>query len=70
MEKLEIEKTKPTFIPVLKVKHEVVLVSSNYFNETSLANKWISFSSSNLALVVNSLQCTYVLYVARTTDTK
>ena len=52
MKKLEIEKTKPTFIPVLKVKHEVVLVSSisNYFNETSLANKWMSFSCSNLAL--------------------
>ena len=50
MKKLEIEKTKPTFIvPVLKVDKWVVLVSSisNFFtNKTSL-----SFSSSNLALV-------------------
>ena len=40
MDKLEIEKTKPTFIiSVLKVEHWVVLVSSisNFFtNETSL----------------------------------
>jgi hypothetical protein len=54
MEKLEIEKTKPTFIiSVLKVDYYVVLVSSisNFFtNKTSLANKWMSFISSNLAL--------------------
>ena len=43
MKKLEIEKTKPTFIiSVLKVEYYVVLVSwfSNFFtNKTSLANK-------------------------------
>ena len=53
MKKLEIEKTKPTFtISVLKVEYWVVFVSSisNFFtNKTSLANKWMSFSSSNLA---------------------
>ena len=54
MKKVEIEKSKPTFIvSVLKVEYWVVLVSaiSNFFtNKTSLANKWMSFSSSNLAL--------------------
>ena len=54
MKKLEIEKTKPTFIiSVLKVEHYMVLVSSNSnfsTNKTSLANKWMSFSNSNLAL--------------------
>ena len=54
VKKLEIEETKPTFIiSVLKVEYKVVLVSSisNFFsNKTSLANKWMSFSSSNLAL--------------------
>ena len=56
MKKLEIEKTKLTFIiSVLKVEYYVVLVSSisNFFtNKTSLANtcKWMSFSRSNLAL--------------------
>ena len=50
MKKLEIEKTKSTFIiSVLKVEYWVVLVSSisNFFtNKTSLAYKWMSFSSS------------------------
>ena len=59
MKKLEIEKTKPTFIiSVLKVEYQVVLVSSisNFFtNKTLLANKWMSFSSSNSAL-----ECTYL----------
>jgi hypothetical protein len=59
MKKLEIEKTKPTFIiSVLKAEYKVVLVSSisNVFtNKTSLANKRMSFSSSNLALVVDHL---------------
>ena len=45
MKKLEIEKTKPTFIiSVLKVEYQVVLVSSisNFFiNKMSLANKWM-----------------------------
>ena len=54
LKKLEIEKTKPTFIiSVLKVEYWVVLVSSisNFFtNKTPLANKWMSFSSSNSAL--------------------
>ena len=56
MKKKEIEKTKPTFIiSVLKVEYLVVLVSSisNFFtNKTSLANNWMSFSSSNLALKI------------------
>jgi hypothetical protein len=63
MKKLEIEKTKPTFIiSVLKVGYYVVLVSliSNFFNDkTSLANKWMSFSSSNLALVYRSFSFYY-----------
>jgi hypothetical protein len=54
MKKLKIEKTKPTFImSVLKVEYWVVLVSSisSFFDsKTALANKWMSFSSSNLAL--------------------
>ena len=54
LKKLEIEKTKTTFtISVLKVECLVVLVSfiSNFFTiKTSLTNKWMSFSSSNLAL--------------------
>ena len=54
MKKLEIEKNKPNFIiSVLKVEYYVVLASSisNFFtNKTSLANKWMRISSSNLAL--------------------
>ena len=54
MKKLEIQKTKPTFIIlVLKVEYQMVLVSSisNCFSyKTCLANKWMSFSSNNLAL--------------------
>ena len=54
MKKLEIENTKPTFIiSVLKIEYQVVSVSliSNFFtNKTSLANKWMSFGSRNLAL--------------------
>ena len=57
MKKLEIEKTKPTFIiSVLKVEYQVVLVSliSNFLTDkTALANKWMSFSSSNVALGSN-----------------
>ena len=53
---VEIEKSKTTFIiSVLKVEYLVVLVStiSNFFtNKTSLANKLMSFSSSNSALGV------------------
>ena len=45
MKKLEIEKTKPTFIiSVLKVEYQVVLVSSIFsffINKMSLANKWM-----------------------------
>ena len=56
VKKKEIEKTKPTFIiSVLKVEYLVVLVSSisNFVtNKTSLANNWMSFSSSNLALKI------------------
>jgi hypothetical protein len=49
MKKLEIEKTKPTFIiSVLKIEYYVVLVSSisNIFtNKTSLANRWMSLAA-------------------------
>ena len=44
MKKLEIEKTKPTFIiSVLKVEYQVVLVSSisnSFIDKMSLANNW------------------------------
>ena len=55
MKKLEIKKTKPTFI----ISVLVVLVSLiyNFFtNKTSLANKWMTFSSSNSALVIYNIQ--------------
>ena len=59
MKKLKIKKTQPTvIISVIKVEYWVVIVSliSNFFtNKTSLTNKWISFSRSNLALVVTFL---------------
>ena len=56
MKKLEIDKTKPTFIiSVFKadiVKVGLVFSISNFFiTKASLANKWRSFSSSNSALV-------------------
>ena len=54
MKKLEIEKTKPTFIiSVIKEEYQLVWISSisNVFtNKSSLANKRMSFSNSNLAL--------------------
>jgi hypothetical protein len=57
MKKLEIEKTKPTYIiSVLKVVYWVALVSSifNIFiNKIALANNWMRkkiLSCSNLAL--------------------
>ena len=60
LKKLEIKKTKPTLImSVLKVEYCVVLVSSisNIFtNKTYLANKWMSFSNSNLALICSLLK--------------
>ena len=57
MKKLEIKKTKPTFIiSVLKVdiiKVGLVFSISNFFiAKTSLAKNWRSFSSSYLALVI------------------
>ena len=58
MKKLEIEKTKPSFIiSVSKVGNQVVLFSSisNFFTiKTSLANKWMRKkipSCSNSALL-------------------
>ena len=53
MKNLEIEKTEPTFIiSVLNVdiiKVGLVFSISDFFiTKTSLANKWRSFSSSNL----------------------
>ena len=55
MKKLEIEKTKPTFIistfKTAITKAGLVFSISNFFiAKTSLANNWRSFSSSNLAL--------------------
>ena len=55
MKKLEIEKTKPTFI-ISTFKTDIITVGlvfsiSNFFiAKTSLANNWRSFSSSYLAL--------------------
>ena len=61
MKKLEIKKTKLTsIVSVLKVEYKVVLVSSNsnfFTNKTSLANKWMSFSSSYLALCPRKTPC-------------
>ena len=56
MKKLEIEKTKPTFIistfKTDTIKVGLVFSISNFFNvKTSLANNWRSFSSSYSALV-------------------
>ena len=56
MKKLEIEKTKPTFI-ISTFKTDIIKVGlvfsiSNFFiAKMSLANNWRSFSSSYLALV-------------------
>ena len=56
MRKLEIEKTKPTFI-ISTFETEIIRVGlvfsiSNFFiAKTSLANNWMSFSSSYSALV-------------------
>ena len=55
MKKLEIEKTKPTFV-ISTFKTDIIKVGlvfsiSNFFiAKTSLANNWRSFSSSYLAL--------------------
>ena len=60
MKKLEIEKTKPTFI-ISTFKTDIIKVGlvfsiSNFFiAKTSLANNWRSFSSSNLALLQKKL---------------
>ena len=77
MEKLEIEKTKPTFIiSVLKVEHYVVLVSSifNFFvNTITLANQWrrkIILSCSNSALSVLSYVYIAVLHMSNTIGEK
>ena len=57
MKKLEIEKTKPTFI-ISTFKTDIIKVGlvfsiSNFFiAKTSLANNWRSFSSSYLALEI------------------
>ena len=59
MKKLEIEKTKPTFI-ISTFKTDIIKVGlvfsiSNFFiAKTSLANNWRSFSSSYLALVTSA----------------
>ena len=69
MKKLEIGRTKPTFIiSVLEVEPKVVLVSSisNFFtNKTSLENKWRSFTSSNAALIPDLIYFIYIwLYIS------
>ena len=57
MKKLEIQKTKPTFI-ISTFKTDIIKVGlvfsiSNFFiAKTSLANNWRSFSRSYLALVI------------------
>ena len=66
MKKLEIKKTKPTFITsVLKVEYYLGGLSFFDFqlftNETSLENKWMSFSSSNSALVEIHSKCKIIL---------
>ena len=65
MKKLEIEKTKPTFI-ISTFKTDIIKVGlvfsiSNFFiAKTSLANNWRSFSSSYLALdSYQAWQCTF-----------
>ena len=74
MKKLEIEKTKPTFIiSVLKVEYYVVLVSSisNIFsNKISNANKWMrkkistcTNSALNMYNFLNVIQNTYCLFI-------
>ena len=61
MKKLEIEKTKPTFI-ISTFKTDIIKVGlvfsiSNFFiAKTSLANNWRSFSSSYLALYYSHFQ--------------
>ena len=60
MKKLEIKKTKPTFIiSVLKVEYQMVLVSliSNFFdNKTSLVNKWMSLALIRKSFFVKNSQ--------------
>ena len=64
MKKLEIEKTKPTFI-ISTFKTDIIKVGlvfsiSNFFiAKTSLANNWRSFSSSYLALNKTCCACDY-----------
>ena len=54
MKKLEIEETKTTYYSTFKtdiIKVGLVFSISNFFiKKSSLANKWMSFSYSNLAL--------------------
>ena len=66
IKRLEIGKTKPTFIiSVLKVEYKVVLVSSisNLFsNKISLANKWVRKkipACSNSALTINTKETVF-----------
>ena len=61
MKKLQIEKTKPTFIiSIFKtdiIKVGLVFSISNFFiAKTSPANNWRSFSSSYLALNSNTFR--------------
>ena len=59
MKKLEIEETKTTtYYSTFKtdtINEGLVFSISNFFiNKSSLANKWMSFSRSNLALLSNA----------------
>ena len=81
MKKLEIEKTKPTYI-ILTFKTDIIIVGlvfsiSNFFiAKMSLANNWRSFSSSNLALgastviqgqlLINMLICVVQIFMNQT----
>ena len=78
MKKLEIEKTKPTFI-ILTFKTDIIQMGlvfsiSNFFiAKMSLANNWRSFSSSYLALVkVTLIKRGYCKYqkLAATSESK
>ena len=50
MKKMEFEKTKPFYCISFKFQVLVISIYNFFNNKTSLANKWMSFSSSNLAL--------------------
>ena len=70
MKKLEIEKTKPTFI-ISTFKTDIIKVglvfsiSNIFIAKTSLANNWRSFSSSYLALGMYVLTLYSITYLCK-----